>query len=78
MLAAILLRSSSALAAPWMQPGYLYRYFVWGARRIISSRSDDYRNYASHPIDSAPTAFHFAPGNRDEIPASVSTTMANS
>jgi CubicO group peptidase (beta-lactamase class C family) len=71
ILAAILLRSSAALAAPWMQPGYLYRYFVWGARRIISSRSDDYRNYPSHPIDSAPVPFHFAPGNRDEVPASV-------
>ena len=70
-LAAGLPLASPASAAPWTQPGYLYRYFVWGAQRITSSRSDDYRNYGSQPIDKAPTAFHFAPGNRDEIPATV-------
>ncbi|MGO8804133.1 serine hydrolase domain-containing protein [Candidatus Binatus sp.] len=70
-LAAGLPFASPASAAPWTQPGYLYRYFVWGAQRITSSRSDDYRNYGSYPIDKAPAAFHFAPGNRDEIPATV-------
>ncbi len=70
-LTTVLLFASSASAAPWTQPSYLYRYFVWGAQRIISSRSDDYRNYGYHTIDNAPTAFHFAPGNRDAIPETV-------
>ncbi len=63
--------TSPASAAPWTQPRYLYRYFVWGAKRLISSRSDDYRNYDYHTIDNAPAAFHFAPGNRDLIPDTV-------
>ncbi len=58
-------------AAPWTQPVYLYRYLVWGAQRIISSRSDDYRRYGYHTIDQAPTAFHFTPSNRDLIPDTV-------
>ena len=36
-LAAGLLFASPASAAAWTQPGYLYRYFVWGAQRLISS-----------------------------------------
>jgi CubicO group peptidase (beta-lactamase class C family) len=70
-LAAGLVFASPASAAPWMQPGYLYRYFVWGAQRMISPRSDDYLRYSSHTIDKAPTAFHFAPADRDRIPATV-------
>ncbi|HKN01543.1 MAG TPA: serine hydrolase [Candidatus Binataceae bacterium] len=62
---------SAASAAPWTEPGYLYRYFVWGAQRAISSRSDDYRLYGYHTIDDGPAAFHFAPGNRDAIPDMV-------
>jgi len=50
------------LQVAWTQPGYLYRYFVWGAQRLISSRSDDYRRYGYHTIDKAPIAFHFAQG----------------
>jgi len=63
--------ASPASAAAWTQPGYLHRYFVWGAQRLISSRSDDYRNYGYHPIDKAPTAFQFAPGKRDLVPETV-------
>ncbi|MGA3230309.1 MAG: serine hydrolase [Candidatus Binatus sp.] len=63
--------ASPASAAAWTQPGYLYRYFVWGAERIVSSRSDDYRRYGYHTIDKAPTAFHFAPGKRDLVPDTV-------
>ncbi len=63
--------ASPASAAPWTQAGYLYRYFVWGAQRIVSSRSDDYRRYGYHSIDKAPTAFHFAPGKRDLVPDTV-------
>jgi CubicO group peptidase (beta-lactamase class C family) len=60
--------ASPARAAAWTQPGYLYRYVVWGAQRVFSSRSDDYKNYGFHTIDNAPAAFHFAPGPRDRIP----------
>ena len=63
--------ASPASAAPWTQTGYLYRYFVWGAQRIVSSRSDDYRRYGYHSIDKAPTAFHFAPGKRELVPDTV-------
>ena len=70
-LAAGLLFASPASAAAWTQPGYLYRYFVWGAQRLISSRSDDYRRYGYHTIEKAPTAFQFAPGKRDLVPATV-------
>ncbi|MGO9450541.1 MAG: serine hydrolase domain-containing protein [Candidatus Binataceae bacterium] len=70
-LAAGLLLASAAIAAPWTQPDYLYRYFVWGAQRAFSSRSDDYRSYGYHTVDNGPAAFHFAPGSRDEIPDTV-------
>jgi CubicO group peptidase (beta-lactamase class C family) len=70
-LLAGLLLAPAASAAAWTEPGYLYRYFVWGAQRLTSSRSDDYRLYGYHTIDAAPTAFHFAPGNRDRIPETV-------
>ena len=70
-LAAGLLFASPASAATWTQPGYLYRYFVWGAQRLISSRSDDYRRYGYHTIERAPTAFQFAPGKRDLVPGTV-------
>jgi CubicO group peptidase (beta-lactamase class C family) len=63
--------ASPASAAPWMQPSYLYRYFVWGAQRFVSSRSDDYRNYGYHTIENAPAAFHFALGNRNLVPETV-------
>jgi CubicO group peptidase (beta-lactamase class C family) len=63
--------ASPARAAAWTQPDYLYRYVVWGAQRLFSSRSDDYKNYGFHTIDNAPAAFHFAPGPRDSIPETV-------
>ncbi len=71
ILASGLLFASTASAAAWTQPGYLYRYFVWGAQFPFSPRSDDYRHYGSHTIDKAPDAFHFAPGNRDAVPDTV-------
>ncbi len=66
-----LLFASPASAAARTQPGYLYRYFVWGAQFPFSSRSDDYLHYGYHTIDKAPDAFHFAPGNRDAVPDTV-------
>ena len=71
ILAAGLLFASPASAAAWTQPGYLYRYFVWGAQRVVSSRSDDYKHYGYHTIDNAPAPFHFASGDRDLIPETV-------
>ena len=67
-LSAGLMLASPASAAAWTQPGYLYRYFVWGAQRPISSRSDEYKSYRYHSIDKSPDAFHFAPGKRDLVP----------
>ena len=71
ILAADLTCVGPANAAAWTQPGYLYRYFVWGARFPFSSRSDDYRSYGYHSIEKSPTAFHFAPGKRDVVPVTV-------
>ena len=71
ILATALMLDSSASAAPWTQPGYLYRYFVWGAQRAVLPRSDDYLRYGSHTIDKSPTPFHFASGSRDRIPTTV-------
>ena len=70
-LLAALLFALPASAAPWTQPEYLYRYFVWGARFLVSSRSDDYRRYSYHTIDKGPVAFHFAPGKPDAVPDTV-------
>ena len=70
-LAGCLMFAARASAAPWSQPGYLYRYFVWGAQFLVSSRSDDYRRYGYHTIDNAPESFHFVPGSRDAVPDTV-------
>jgi CubicO group peptidase (beta-lactamase class C family) len=67
-IAAGFLCASPARAAPWTEPGYLYRYFVWGAQRAISPRSDEYKRYGYHTIDNAPDASHFAPGKGDFVP----------
>ena len=70
-LAATLVIDSPANAAAWTRPAYLYRYFVWGAQRVVSPRSRDYLNYGSHTIDKSPAPFHFAPGDRSRIPTTV-------
>jgi CubicO group peptidase (beta-lactamase class C family) len=70
-LAGGLLFAAPASAAPWMQPAYLFRYFVWGAQFSFTSRSDDYKRYGYHTIDNAPDAFHFAPGYRAAVPGTV-------
>ena len=67
-LGAVLLLAAPVHAAPWTQPGYLYRYFVWGAQRPFTSRSDDYKLYGYHAIENGPLAFHFAAANRDLVP----------
>ena len=71
-LASVTLFTSLASAAAWTQTGYLYRYFVWGAQFLVSSRSDDYRHYGYHTIDKGTEAFHFAPGKPDAVPDKVS------
>jgi CubicO group peptidase (beta-lactamase class C family) len=73
-VAAALLIDSPASAAAWTRPTYLYRYFVWGAQRVVTPRSRDYLNYGFHTIDESPAPFHFAPGNRDQIPTTVEYT----
>ena len=69
--AATLVLDSPASAAAWTRPAYLYRYFVWGAQRVVSPRSRDYLNYGSHTIDKSPAPFHFAPGDRARVPTTV-------
>ena len=69
--AATLVLDSPASAAAWTRPAYLYRYFVWGAQRVVSPRSRDYLNYGSHTIDKSPAPFHFAPGDGGRIPTTV-------
>ena len=71
ILTGALTSPSPASAAAWMQPGYLYRYFVWGAQFPFSSRSDDYKSYGYHTIDKAPTAYQFVPGKPDSVPETV-------
>jgi CubicO group peptidase (beta-lactamase class C family) len=71
LAAGLLFAAAPASAASWTQPGYLYRYFVWGAQRVVSPRSDDYLSYGYHTIDIGPSAFHFAPADHDRIPATV-------
>jgi hypothetical protein len=75
-LAAGLLFASPASVAAWTQPGYLYRYIVWGAQFPFASRADDYRHYGYHTIDKAPVAFQFAPGRRDAVPEKVNIPTA--
>ena len=70
-VAGSLMFAAPASAAPWTQSGYLYRYFVWGAQFVFTSRADDYKRYESHSIDKAPDAYNFAPGNRDAVPDTV-------
>jgi CubicO group peptidase (beta-lactamase class C family) len=71
VLAGGLAFASQAIAASWTEPSYLYRYFVWGAQRSISSRSDEYRLYGYHTIDAASDAFHFTPGEHALVPDTV-------
>jgi CubicO group peptidase (beta-lactamase class C family) len=71
VMSAALTFASLASAAAWTDPGYLYRYFVWGARFPFSSRSDDYKNYDYHTIDKAPNAYQFASGKPDSVPETV-------
>lgn len=70
-LAVGLLFVAPASAAPWTEPGYLYRYFGWGARRLITPRSGDYKDYGYHPIEQAPIPFHFTPGSSGLVPGTV-------
>jgi len=71
ILAGGLMFAAPASAAPWTQPGFLYRYFVWGAEFPFTSRADDYKHYGFHTIDKAPDAYNFAKGNRDAVPDTV-------
>ena len=78
LVASGLLFAATARAAAWTQPGYLYRYLVWGAEFLVTSRSDDYRHYSYHTIDNAPDPFRFAPGNRDAVPDTVEYSEGDS
>lgn len=67
----LLLYVVPASAASWTDSDYLYRYFTWGARRLVSPRSDDYKSYGYHVIENGAAAFQFTAGNRDLVPSTV-------
>ncbi len=70
-IAACLMPASQLLAAPpWIDPGYLYRYFVWGTRSSLS-KSDDWKLFPYHTIENAPPAYHFNPGSAGLVPTTV-------
>ena len=63
--------ASKALAAPpWTDPRYLYRYIFWGIPSSLS-KSDDWKIFPYHRIETAPSAFHFPPGPANLIPTTV-------
>jgi CubicO group peptidase (beta-lactamase class C family) len=71
LVASISLTSASgAAAAPaWLNPRYLYRYVFWGIPSTLS-KSDDWKLFPYHTIETAPPAFHFIPQSAD-LPATV-------
>ena len=59
-----------AAAAPaWLNPRYLYRYVFWGIPSTLS-KSDDWKLFPYHTIETAPPAFHFISQSAD-LPATV-------
>jgi len=61
-IAACLMSDSRVIAAPpWTDPRYLYRYFFWGIPGEFS-KSDDWKLFPYHTIETAPPAFHFRDG----------------
>jgi hypothetical protein len=59
-----------AAAAPaWLNPRYLYRYVFWGIPSTLS-KSDDWKLFPYHTIETAPPAFHFIAQSAD-LPATV-------
>ncbi len=60
-----------AQAAPaWLDPRYIYRYIFWGIPSTFS-KSDDWKLFPYHTIETAPPAFHFTPGRADSMPTKV-------
>ncbi len=57
-------------APPWTDSRYLYRYFFWGIPGEFS-KSDDWKLFPYHTIDTAPPAFHFTAGPPGLLPATV-------
>ena len=69
--AACLMSASQVFAAPpWTDPGYLYRYFFWGIPSEFS-KSDDWKLFPYHTIETAPPAFHFTTGPANLVPTTV-------
>jgi hypothetical protein len=69
--AAWLMSTSQVVAAPpWTDPHYLYRYFFWGIPGEFS-KSDDWKLFPYHTIETAPPAFHFKAGPPGLLPTTV-------
>ena len=69
--AVCLMSASQVIAAPpWTDPGYLYRYFFWGIPSEFS-KSDDWKLFPYHTIETAPPAFHFTAGPANLVPTTV-------
>src|SRR6266851_592020 len=62
--------SSYAARPMWLDGEYLYRYFVWGAQDMFYG-SGNYAPFPYHIVESARTAFSFAPGDPTALPTSV-------
>ena len=69
--AAWLMSTSQVVAAPpWTDPHYLYRYFFWGIPGSFP-KSDDWKLFPYHTIETAPPAFHFNTGPPGLLPTTV-------
>ncbi len=68
--ACLTLASRAIAAPPWLDPLYLYRCVFWGIRSSFS-KSDDWKLFPYHTIETAPPAFHFPAGAANSIPTTV-------
>jgi hypothetical protein len=76
-VAALVIPAAQAETAPWTNPEYLYRYFVWGARHL-GPHATDYERFPYRSIENAPPAYHFARGPANSLPMPVELTEGGS
>jgi CubicO group peptidase (beta-lactamase class C family) len=62
--------ATQASAASWLDPQYLYRYFVWGIPTELD-KSNQFKWFPSRPIQNGSYKFQFAPGHAEAVPAVV-------
>jgi CubicO group peptidase (beta-lactamase class C family) len=69
MVCAVCMLSTPA-AAQWTDPGYLYRYAIWGPRHLYAPVYD-YELFPSRTIANAPPVYKFARDSEEAIPDTV-------